>query len=217
MSRESIATWLIKKPGFQRQLDSIVVDSMHREFPEIVHSNATNDINWSYMLLCGSILATSGDENCQKAALRISEHCLNTQTTNQQQHIASAIILDYMANSPSVALAIRRDLLPAKFHDSLPLPLKFDYARRMLENTVIKTGGGIFSVNHFQRDFWTAAKNKQWISISAPTSAGKSFIIKEWIEDFAKCHNTGNIVYIVPTRALNSGVSARLREAFCGD
>lgn len=40
------------------------------------------------------------------------------------------------------------------------------------------------------------------MSVTAPTAAGKTFIIKQWIIDKIRESNRINIVYIVPTRAL---------------
>ena len=215
MAIERLSTWLLEKPAFQRQLDRLTIDSLHREFPALEFEvTADSAIRWEYLLLCGSLLARSESEHSQKAALRIAEHCLNSAETNTVQRNAAAVILDCMANRPSINLAMQRELLSAEFVAKLPFPLQQDFGRRSLENVIVRTGGGLLNVNHFQRAFWQAAKANLWVSVSAPTSAGKSFIIKAWIEDFSRTHPVGKIVYLVPTRALIQEVQRDLETHF---
>ncbi|SDG25267.1 Helicase conserved C-terminal domain-containing protein [Limimonas halophila] len=52
----------------------------------------------------------------------------------------------------------------------------------------------------------------EWISFSAPTSAGKSFILYQWVINKLKNKKYGDIVIIVPTRALITQCSNDLRE-----
>lgn len=65
----------------------------------------------------------------------------------------------------------------------------------------------IFLVTGFQKNVWDKMETFKLLGISAPTSAGKSFIILlKAIELILK--KEGNIVYIVPTLSLVSQVSA---------
>ncbi|NPE29402.1 DEAD/DEAH box helicase [Methanococcoides sp. SA1] len=64
-----------------------------------------------------------------------------------------------------------------------------------------------FLVTGFQKRVWDKLKSSQLLGISAPTSAGKSFIILlKAIELLLE--KKGNIIYIVPTLSLVSQVSA---------
>lgn len=69
-------------------------------------------------------------------------------------------------------------------------------------------------VNGFQKKLWEVARNQAWLSVSAPTSAGKSFILARWICDLMCSFPVATIVYLVPTRALISQVEQDLRELF---
>ncbi|WP_139385686.1 DEAD/DEAH box helicase, partial [Salmonella enterica] len=55
-------------------------------------------------------------------------------------------------------------------------------------------------------EFWDSAQQNEWISVSAPTSVGKSFILESWVEDYIFKRDKSLIVYLVPTRALISEV-----------
>lgn len=69
------------------------------------------------------------------------------------------------------------------------------------------------SFSDYQRKLWRALeKDAGNIAVSAPTSAGKSFIIQSYL---AKCFNERDqfkAVYIVPTRALIAQVSDTLKK-----
>ncbi|MGO3238218.1 MAG: DEAD/DEAH box helicase, partial [Psychroflexus halocasei] len=63
-----------------------------------------------------------------------------------------------------------------------------------------------FLLTDFQKDIWDKCKNSDFVGISAPTSAGKSFIIVlKAIENILE--SGGNIVYVVPTLSLISQVT----------
>ena len=57
-------------------------------------------------------------------------------------------------------------------------------------------------LNDFQKEVYEKACANEKISISAPTSAGKSFVLLRLIKDCFVNNPTAKIVYIVPTRAL---------------
>jgi replicative superfamily II helicase len=61
---------------------------------------------------------------------------------------------------------------------------------------------------------WTAVDRSDWVSASAPTSAGKSFIVRRWFREQAeraiRAGTTAALVAVVPTRALVDEVSRAL-------
>ncbi len=69
----------------------------------------------------------------------------------------------------------------------------------------------LFLLTKFQKNIWSKIDEHKVLGISAPTSAGKSFIIAlKSIEVLIK--NPGVIIYIVPTLSLVSQVSADFRK-----
>jgi superfamily II DNA/RNA helicase len=81
----------------------------------------------------------------------------------------------------------------------------------------------IINVNHnyilttdFQLDLWNKLSNNKNISISAPTSAGKSFIIQNFIKDLYSTTDSAQGLYIVPTKALINQASDDLRKILSG-
>jgi hypothetical protein len=69
----------------------------------------------------------------------------------------------------------------------------------------------VLRVNHFQRHFWRVVTAHEWVSVSAPTSAGKSYIMTRWIGEQLRASPLATVVYLVPTRALINQVETDLR------
>jgi hypothetical protein len=75
----------------------------------------------------------------------------------------------------------------------------------------ISVGNKNFLVTEFQRNVWNKIDKCSLLGISAPTSAGKSFILLlKSIDLLSK--QAGNVVYIVPTLSLVSQVSLDFRH-----
>ena len=77
----------------------------------------------------------------------------------------------------------------------------------------VAIGKRVFLLTEFQKNTWAKMDECNLLGISAPTSAGKSFIL------LLKCidlllKKPGNIVYIVPTLSLVSQVSLEFRNLF---
>jgi hypothetical protein len=211
-----LQTWLCDLPGFQSRLERVIVESVAWQFPALnrVPSSRQIEHDWQYLLLCGSVLATSLLDRCQDGALRIAQHCLTSRSTSPEEKDAAAVILDALTNKPAIRLAEQRSLLEKDIIRRLPLPLQEDMIRRTLENTIALPGQDYLGVNRFQKQLWDMAEANDWISVSAPTSAGKTYIVKRWLEVFVRTHPRANIVYLVPTRALIQEVESDLRRHF---
>jgi replicative superfamily II helicase len=71
-------------------------------------------------------------------------------------------------------------------------------------------GGGVFS--GFQRQVYEHLLDGDDVAISGPTSAGKSFILRHYIENKADIESEFEVIYVVPTRALIAEVSKKLNN-----
>ena len=68
-----------------------------------------------------------------------------------------------------------------------------------------------YLLTDFQKNLFKKINEEKYISISAPTSSGKSFILKKYIEEELKNNDRYYVFYIVPSRALINQVSEELR------
>ena len=83
-----------------------------------------------------------------------------------------------------------------------------------MEHLVVVGDGHELSLNRFQKEVWNATNTTQILSITAPTSTGKSFLLCQWLAEYFREHPTTFVVYLVPTRALIQQVENDLRQEF---
>ena len=212
-----LAESILSSEPCQRLLKAVAVRAALSEFPMIKPVNEQEEIDWSYALRSASVLASAQMERAQDAALRIAQTCLGAAAEADEGHRrASALILERMGNQLALRLANERDLVEGEAWKKAPVPLAMDVIRRRLELSIPSRTGRALSVNQFQRDFWTAARDARWVSVSAPTSAGKSYIVAAWFKEEIEAQGYFRGVYIVPTRALIDEVSHDLERIFAG-
>ena len=200
---------LLADGSFQDTLMTIARQSVLSDLVALVPIVEDAEPDWSFALLCASALAGAPLRAAQEAALRVASSCLGSQNDPLLRE-AATIVLERLGNRPSLELAEDRGLIEPDTWTDAPLPLQLDVIRRRMELTIPTSIGGAVSANQFQRDFWTAATTANWLSVSAPTSAGKSYIVKRWLKDRVGYGDSFRAVYVVPTRALIEEVSLDL-------
>ncbi len=132
-------------------------------------------------------------------------------TKGESQHVISAadIILSRIGNFPS------RTLLRDRYIDahelSISPALKLERVVREVENSISINENNDVLLTDFQYKFYSSLNDEDSLSISAPTSAGKSFVLNLDLVRKIKAKAGQSIVYVVPTRALISEVSNRIR------
>lgn len=202
MGFKELQNWLLSNDTFKEQLKLVIIDSVANQFCSLIREKEDFHHNWNYLLLCASLLAKSETEVGQDAALRIAQHCLQSRHITEHLKDGAIIILDSLANKQAIKLAEDRSLIKEGIFDRLPPVLKKDWVRHDLENSIELSDQTILYTNRFQKLFWDSVLSFKWMSVSAPTSAGKSFIILQWIIEYLRLNSNANIVYLVPTRAL---------------
>jgi hypothetical protein len=217
VSASGFADRLLQVDSFRDQLLAVQVSSVVREFEVIEPEGQNGEIRWSFVLGCASALARGDTEAAQDAALRIAQLCLASvglEEIEQGHLVAAALVLEWLGNRRALALADSRELVSAEAWTSAPAPLRADVMRRRLELLIPSEEGRSLPVNPFQRAFWSAAERGDWVSVSAPTSAGKSFIVRRWFEKRLAEKDCFRGVYVVPTRALLAEVCKELEATF---
>ncbi|ESU19936.1 hypothetical protein FCR2A7T_13420 [Flavobacterium cauense R2A-7] len=85
------------------------------------------------------------------------------------------------------------------------------------ESRIIEASSNSYLITDFQKELWKALEKHSEISISAPTSSGKSFIIKQFIlNQFSKTQSF-RVLYIVPSRALINQVGEEFKAEIGND
>lgn len=205
-----LATRIYNLNGFQRMFEPLLKLSIQSQFTELKNQN--EDIDLAYLLNCAGILADSNLPEHLDVAYRIAQFGIQ-QEYDDDLAIKSALILEKMTNHPSIELAINKGYIEKDYIDQLPLLTKLDLMRRNMKYSLWdETENKLININKFQYDVIEKNYNTQLLSISAPTSAGKSYILLNIIKDTLMNKAQTTIVYVVPTRALISQVEADIRK-----
>jgi hypothetical protein len=89
--------------------------------------------------------------------------------------------------------------------------LKLEVALERNDKSIVSNNGVILATK-FQKNLWDTLMTPNNILISAPTSSGKSFIIKKFLATQIDQNDRYTVVYIVPSKALLNQVSEELRK-----
>ncbi len=121
---------------------------------------------------------------------------------------AAEVILARLGNFPGC------DLLHTRFeHAAVRDPvLRLEMRVRELENTALDAGGKPRRLTDFQFETFELFSEGGAVSVSAPTSAGKSFLLGLEVLRKLRAKPPASIAFIVPTRALIRQVIQGLRE-----
>jgi len=119
---------------------------------------------------------------------------------------ATRVVLTRLGNYP--AMVTRKPVREAG--DALPLRLMTEELGRIEARTVILNDNTVV-LTDFQHRLWTKLIEQNRLAVAAPTSAGKSFVLQNFLAMRLNESDAFTVAYIVPTRALISQVSRDLR------
>ncbi|MEJ6534694.1 DEAD/DEAH box helicase [Pseudoalteromonas lipolytica] len=159
-------------------------------------------------LVSYSSILSSGKGYEVNKSYEIITKLLEYDSQNTMIKSAAEVILSRIGNFPG------RKLLEIRYglNNKISVPLRLEVIARESENTIYFDNQEIH-LTDFQLLLFNSLKEEKNLSISAPTSAGKSFVLNLSLSQQIKDSNGKCIVYVVPTRALISEVSTRVREA----
>ncbi|HII2628020.1 TPA: DEAD/DEAH box helicase [Escherichia coli] len=157
------------------------------------------------LLSYSSLLSLSNSADDIKKSYDIVSRVLELNEGRDASVLAACdLILSRIGNFPG------RELLREKYNNGdspcLSLSLSLERIGRETENTY-----NDIPLTNFQYKLFSSLHKNNYLSVSAPTSAGKSFVLALSVVDKIRMYNKECIVYIVPTRALISEVSNKLR------
>ncbi len=79
------------------------------------------------------------------------------------------------------------------------------------QSKTIKTVNGTVLLTSFQKGLWNGLNDESNLAVSAPTSSGKSFILKQFLTQTYTVETRFKTIYVVPSRALINQVSEEFR------
>jgi superfamily II DNA/RNA helicase len=203
---------LYKLISFQRQYQAVLRISAAQAIDQLEWHDSKEDlinlIDWNNLLGIASVLAQSEASEHLDSSLRIAQTCLSEDTSIEQKK-AAALILETLTNKPALKLAIKRGLIDSDYCRNIPLGLRLQACKINFENSIM-IQDQMLALNRFQKAVYSSSLKNHALSISAPTSAGKSFILSQIVLR-ELTEESSRIVYVVPTRALISQVENDFR------
>ena len=211
MALADLQNWLAGQNWLRGELRRLIRLSVATQFPDIARAeDLANPPAWPRLLEAASVLAQSDKGEHQDAALRVAQECLVDTGSSREQRDAAAVVLDMLANRR--ALSLSGDGLLDDVEARIGISGRLDWLRRTLVNSITLSDGTRLEANRFQRRFWNATSAMNWVSASAPTSSGKSFVVLHRVVDLLDSLPGGVVIYLAPTRALVHEVELKLRR-----
>lgn len=191
----------------------LVVQSVQPLLPGQAHGDIPAPLTrreGSHLLAIASALALSTSAEERTLAYEIATRLAEAAPGDDAVAAAADFIFGRLGNFPGRRLFRER-------HDALtqirPVMLDLEALSREEENSVEGIAGQRVTLTDFQYDFLKEMEHGDALSVSAPTSAGKSFVFSLEIIRRLRA-KPEQIVYVVPTRALLRQVQVGLIHEF---
>jgi superfamily II DNA/RNA helicase len=216
MTLDELNSWLLDD-AIADDFQAVCKLSATAEFPQLDVSEElekqSENIDWQRLILAAGFLARGKDRKMQDAALRIATSAVTLKPRTAFSD-AAAVLLLQLGNRRAIDLAEGREKVSPDFQSRLGISSLFSTARLTIEDSILLEQPGTWiAANHFQREFWEKINaTVGWLSASAPTAAGKTYIVLRWLGEQLASPKINRAVYIAPTRALVSEVEGHLRE-----
>ncbi|MEJ0078004.1 MAG: DEAD/DEAH box helicase [Alphaproteobacteria bacterium] len=195
-------------PRFHTTAKAVEAAWLRRELGINTESLVTENIA-ARAMEAAAILACSRQLERRRAAHRVATCAFELfEKSDLPFDAALRVVLARLSNFPAM-------ITKKEIDDSIStLPWVFALEELVAaDRTTIQINNRLVRLTNYQRRLWDSLQRKQSVALSAPTSAGKSFILQLYISSIF-ANGAPSVVYIVPTRALISQVAREIDELF---
>jgi len=196
---------------FQRNLVALHAASVLKGLMGEAPSDVPTEQTAHKLLQAATVLADSHDPAHRQAAYRIAVDTFvlyGDQLSNLPNLLH--VIFGKLGNFPAVDHLYR--LLGRDKQYAIPSGALHELVWHESANT-ISIGGDEVILTDFQRGLWHSLRTESAVSVSAPTSAGKSFALQKYLVQALLANEIRFVLYLVPTRALIHQVSDAISVA----
>lgn len=155
------------------------------------------------LLKSAATLSASSSVEHRHTAYQIATAAAEISDYYQGARYALLLVLSRLGNFPALSYAKRRFKVS---ETALPIRSYVETHSRAEANTVRLAERDV-SLTDFQYNLWKHLMSGGDVGVSAPTSAGKSFILQTYAQQLLLDGRARNIAFLVPTRALINQVS----------
>lgn len=215
MNQDELQQWLLSGEGLADEIGALRRWSARQSFgPDVVpmpeHENGYTPA-WQRLLLAASILAEATERSDQEVSLMIAQAGLLFGDCALIRD-AAAVVLSQLANKRSIELATKRELLAPDLQSRLGISERLLTARRELETAIAVNARILIDGNEFQSEFWLKLLDADWTSATAPTAAGKTFLVLNWLLQELERRRAMLVVFMAPTRALVGEIEKQILD-----
>lgn len=193
----------------------------HKEVSQLIEANLRNryinqsslqkipDEQLKRLLQCASTLSASKSTEYRETAYKIVTAAAELVGESYAGvPYLMLLVLGRIGNFPAFSYAKSRFNIT---EESLPVRALSENTLRS-ENNTVQFGDSTSILTDFQLDLWNKLNSFNTLGISAPTSAGKSYVLQAYARKLVSNGKANNIVFLVPTRALINQVSREVSE-----
>lgn len=213
MRVEEISAWIDANINIQSQIRELRRASVRQGFGGQVQPLGDEAeapaTDWRQLMLAASILAESDVDEHVEVALMIAQSAITLEADPIVKD-AGAVVLSQLSNVRAIQLAEKRHLLSPQIFSRLGITETLLTRRRSNEATIDFTSTHSVEGNEFQVALWDQLNTATWTSATAPTAAGKTYLVLNWLLSELENNKVALAVFIAPTRALVSEVEAEL-------
>ncbi len=200
-------------PFYQERFDNFLKKSIQTAF-SIQHGEDEREFTLKELIEIAGIFSLSENKDDLKTAYLMSMYSwINHYHNNPEIHEPVNLILSRLSNFPAKQLLLKK-VEELKTQGISPYKSKSLFTS--LENIGLESLHKVPFFNliltEFQKTLWDCLESNASVSFSAPTSAGKSFILKTFAIKKIQESNAFVVLYILPSRALINEVTYDLQS-----
>lgn len=180
----------------------LIINDLRRQmgYDESSYFDPLSEDEVAGLLSRASILALEEDPGANELAYEIATRILvNMRGAGSGLVDIVSFILSRLGNFPAKSLVDSYGDMATK---SVPISIQLEALSRKMGNSVEISEGNTYLLTDFQYKLYNRIKEYRAVSFSAPTSAGKSYLLGLDLVRRINKKGRKSIVFIVPTRAL---------------
>lgn len=193
---------------FHREVDGLRKHLLRHRFVAPISPDSISEDAIVRLLQSALTLAASTSLEHRQTAYQIATAAAEMCEHFPGTRYALLLVLSRLGNFPALDYARRRFEIS---ETSLPIRSYVETNDRAQANT-IRLAERDVQLTNFQLELWKRLTDGENVGISAPTSAGKSFVLQTYVHKVILEGRARNVAFLVPTRALINQVSDNVSE-----
>ncbi len=201
-------SYIYNHDTFNSTIDALTKNQFYRDIGKSDQREKISDENLRYSSWIASILALSEFDDCKSKSLMFGILAYLEKEDDPCYRTLCYTIISRTGNIPlDESLTKIFDLKKNLFKISFDPFLDYELGSKRIFSK-IEIGNEKYYISEYQKDIYESLNKGKYISISGPTSSGKSFVIQNYIIDKLNKESEFKAIYVVPTRALISEVQS---------